>query len=154
VFITKYKIMTEKFESYLAPTGRIIMGAFFVLAGVGKIMDISGTANYIESVGLPNSVILVVLAIIIEVGLGGALLIGFKPRIAAFALSFFTLFLTFTFHGPQLWTTDPTGTVQVMFMKNLVIFGSLLFMAAHAGRFATGKIESIVDSKHQPVPTL
>ena len=146
--------MLEKFESYLAPTGRIIMGAFFILAGVSKIINIEGTANYIGSVGLPASSILVLMAIVLEIGLGGALLIGYKPRIVAFALAGFTLFLTFVFHGPQFWSADFTGTVQVMFMKNLVIFGSLLFMAAHAGRFATGKIESAVNADHPPIPTL
>ncbi len=135
--------------AYMAPAGRIVMGAFFVLAGVGKLMDVAGTAGYIESVGFPAGMLLAVLAIALEIGAGGALLIGFQPKLAALALAAFTLFISFPFHGPGTWAENPMQ--QIMFMKNIAIVGALLFMAAHAGAFAhyNQKSEPVT-----PTPTL
>ncbi|MDA8596964.1 DoxX family protein [Candidatus Pacebacteria bacterium] len=128
--------LLQKTDAYLAPAGRIIMGAFFVLAGISKMTDIAGTAAYIDAVGLPASTFLAMAGMAIEVGVGGALLIGYKPRIAALVLAGFVLFISFPFHGPGLWAENPLE--QIMFMKNIAIVAGLLFMAAHAGSFANG----------------
>lgn len=121
----------EKCERYFTPIGRIIIAAFFVMAGLSKMMDVSGTAAYIESAGLPAGTLLTIVAIIIEVGVGGALLIGYKARYAALILAVFTLIISFPFHGPNMWADAPMQ--QIMFMKNIAIVGGLLFMAAHIG---------------------
>ena len=85
----------HKCDAWLAPAGRIVMGAFFVLAGFNKVMDFSGTAGYIESVGLPMATVLAFIGIAVELGIGGALLIGYKPRLAALALAGFTFIISF-----------------------------------------------------------
>lgn len=118
-------------ERYFTPIGRIVLGAFFVLAGINKMMDITGTAGYIESVGFPAGTLLAIVAIIIEVGVGGALMVGYKARYAALVLAVFTLVISFPFHGPSMWGDAPMQ--QIMFMKNMAIVGGLLFMAAHIG---------------------
>lgn len=139
--------LLDKAAAYMAPVGRIIMGAFFVLAALNKLMNVEGTAMAIESIGFPAGTLFAILTIILLLGAGGALLIGLYPKPAALALAAFVLFVSFPYHGPQLWADDPMQ--QIMFMKNMVIFGSLLFMAAHAGAFADYN-----QKDDTPVPTL
>lgn len=45
--------MLDTFKSPLALVGRILLALMFVLAGAGKLGDISGTAGYIASGGVP-----------------------------------------------------------------------------------------------------
>lgn len=109
----------RKCERYFTPIGRIMLGAFFLLAGISKIMDVGGTAGYIESVGFPMAGTLAILAIIVEVGAGGALMIGYQARWAAIVLAVFTFIISFPFHGPSTWAADPMQ--QIMFMKNMIM---------------------------------
>lgn len=139
----------ETCERYFTPIGRIILGAFFVLAGINKMMDVGGTAAYIESVGFPASSFLAIVAIIIEVGVGGALLVGYKARYAALILAVFTLIISVPFHGPNMWAEAPMQ--QIMFMKNMAIVGGLLFMAAHIGAPCCGSTQR---KTTEPTPTL
>ena len=121
----------QKCERYFTPIGRIVIGAYFVLSGVDKLMNIPGTAGAIESVGLPAGVLLGVFAAILEVGAGGALVAGYYTKYAALALAAFVLVVSFLFHSPGVWTDNPIQ--QILFMKNMAIAGGLLFMAAHVG---------------------
>lgn len=121
--------LLQKCEVYFAPAGRILVGAFFVLAGISKLMDVAGTAGYIEAMGLPASTLLAVLALIVEIGAGGALIIGYKAKYAAVLLAAFVLIVSFPFHGPKMWADNPMQ--QILFMKNLAIMGALLFMSVH-----------------------
>jgi len=140
--------LMNTFERYLAPAGRILVGAFFLLAGLSKVVDLAGTAGYIDSVGLPAASLLAILAAVFEIAMGGALIAGFKAKYAALALAGFVLLANFLFHGPGLWTEQPMQ--QMLFMKNLAIFGALLFMGAHAGIAAT-----LSEPKSEtPIPTL
>lgn len=135
-------------ERYFTPAGRIIIGAFFVLAGISKVFDIAGTAAYIESVGLPMSTILALLGIVIEIGFGGMLLVGYKAQYAALCLAIFTLIVSVLFHGPGMWSENPMQ--QMFFMKNMAIMGGLLFIAAHIGAPCCG----VHRSSTEPTPTL
>lgn len=140
------------FERYLAPVGRILVGVFFILAGIGKLADIPGTTEYIASVGLPMGGVLAVAAAIVELVGGFMLLTGFKGKYAALSLAVFVLIVTVPFHGARTWAADPVQ--QVMFMKNIALFGALLFMAAHINRVAI-----VIDAENeaedkQPTPTL
>jgi len=130
--------MIDKAHSALAQYGslvaRIFLAAIFLLSGFNKIMSFAGTAGFIESVGLPAGALLASIAIIIEIGAGILLLIGWQGRVAAWVLIVFTALATAFFHldfGDQLQTT--------MFLKNLAIMGGLLMVAMHGtGAFSLG----------------
>ncbi|MFT7507262.1 MAG: putative oxidoreductase [Acidimicrobiales bacterium] len=122
----------QKCETYLEPAGRIVIGTFFMLAGIVKFQDIAGTAGYIDSVGLPAASILAVAVAAFEVLAGLALIIGKYTKYAALLLAGFTLVASIIFHGPDTWTEAPMQ--QMMFMKNIAIIGGLLFMSAHLTR--------------------
>lgn len=112
-------------------TGRILLSAIFISAGFSKLgAGYAGTQGYMESVGLPGALLLLVIATEILAGL--ALLVGFKTRLAAFLLAGFSLMAAALFHF------DFSDQMQsILFMKNLAIAGGLLTLVAHgSGAFA------------------
>ena len=120
-----------------ALVGRIALAAIFVWSGAGKITGFSNTAGYIASKGLPMPAVLTALTICIELGLGLAIVLGFRARIAALLIALWLIPTTFLFHN--FWAA-PAGQAmmqQINFMKNVSIFGGmLLLMAFGAGRYS------------------
>lgn len=110
--------------------GRILMAAIFVSSGLQKIGGFAGTAGYIASKGLPLPEVGAVIAIVVEVGAGIALILGFKARWAAVALAVFTLAATFLFHNFWTYPADQQFMQMLMFWKNLAMTGGLLFVYA------------------------
>lgn len=117
--------------------GRILIAALFIPAGIGKIGGFAGTAGYIASKGLPLPQLGAVLAIVVEVGVAAALLVGWRTRWAALILALFTLAAGFIFHNYWAVPADQQMMQSINFWKNVAIAGGLLFVAAHgAGAFA------------------
>lgn len=127
--------MNRFLQDYGPFIGRILIAAIFVISGWGKLMDITGTAGYIASKGLPFPEVLAWIAMIIELLGGLMLVVGFQVRAAAVAVFLFTIVATIFFH--PVWS-DPSQKIH--FLKNLAIMGGLLYVAAHgAGRFAVDR---------------
>lgn len=105
--------------------GRILLGALFVFAGLGKVMDTAGTAAYMEAESpFPGSLALFVG--LFEVVAGLVLASGFMTRIASLALIVFTALATVFFHEKV------TDQVQAaMALKNLAVIGGLLMVFAY-----------------------
>ena len=105
--------------------GRILLGALFVFAGFGKVMDTAGTAAYMEAESpFPGSLALAVG--VFEIVAGLVLASGFMTRIASLALIVFTALATLFFHEKV------TDQVQAaMALKNLAIIGGLLMVFAY-----------------------
>ncbi len=120
----------NKYSSVIA---RVLLAHIFILAGMNKIMGYAGTQGYMESMGVPG--MLLPLVILVEVGAGLAVLVGWQTRLAAYALAGFTVVSAVIFHsnlGDQ--------TQMIMFMKNFAIAGGLLLLAEHgAGAFSLDK---------------
>lgn len=110
--------------------GRILMAAIFVSSGIEKIGAFAGTAAYIASKGLPLPEAGVVIAIVVEIGAGIALILGFKARWAALALAIFTVATAVLFHNFWTMPADKQFVDTIMFWKNLAITGGLLFVFA------------------------
>ena len=127
-------------QNPLALIGRLLLAYFFIPAGIGKIGGFAGTVGYIASKGLPLPEVGAVLAIIVEVGVGLMLLLGFKTRWAALILMVFTLAASVFFHNYWALPAEKAFVNQLMFWKNIAIAGGLLAFAAFgAGRFSIDK---------------
>ncbi|MCF6236665.1 MAG: DoxX family protein [Gammaproteobacteria bacterium] len=103
--------------------GRILLGHIFLLAGISKIGSYAGTQGYMEAMGVPG--MLLPLVILLEIGGGLALIVGFQARITASLLAGFSIISAIIFHanlGDQMQS--------IMFMKNFAIAGGLLFITA------------------------
>ena len=124
-------------QNPLALLGRLLIAALFIPAGIAKIGGFAGTAGYIASKGLPMPELGAVIAILVEVGVAAALLIGFKARWAALVLALFTLVAAAIFHNFWTLPADQQMVQQLMFTKNIAIVGGLLaFVAFGAGAFS------------------
>lgn len=133
-------VSTTGSQDVAALVGRILLAALFVPAGFGKLMGFAGTVGYIASVGLPVPQVAAVVAILVELGLGLALLVGFKTRWAAIGIALFTLVATFSFHNYWAMTADKAFVNQLMFFKNIAVVGGLLVVWAFGpGRLSIDK---------------
>jgi putative oxidoreductase len=104
---------------------RLLLSILFLFAGFGKLTDISGTAGWFGSVGLPLPMVAAVVVGLLEFFGGLAILVGFKTRIAAIALAVFTIAASLVAH------TNFADQIQMlMFLKNLSITGGLLVLSA------------------------
>ncbi|HEX8012335.1 MAG TPA: DoxX family protein [Casimicrobiaceae bacterium] len=122
--------MLDSLKTPFVLVGRILIAFMFMQSGYEKLTDLTGTAGYIASGGLPNSTALAGLTGVFELVGGLAILIGFKARWAALVLAAFTLVASFLYH--RYWTVpaDQQLVVQLLFMKNMAIVGGLLVIAA------------------------
>lgn len=105
--------------------GRIMLSVIFILAGLNKLMNSAGTAQYIESAsGLPGSLAIPTGAF--ELVLGLCLAVGFMTRIVSVLLACFCLLTIFFFHNQFGDQTQLT-----MALKNLAMAGGLLMVFAY-----------------------
>ena len=122
--------LCEAVKTYGPFAGRILLALIFVVSGFAKIGGFEGTAGYIASKGLPLPQLGVVIAIIIELGAGILLLVGWQARWAGTALFLFVVPTTLIFHN--FWAVDAAQVQDQMihFMKNLCIMGGMLYVMA------------------------
>ena len=129
--------MSENLQNRIALIARVLMASLFLLSGINKIGDFSGTVAYIATKGLPLPQLGAVIAIAVELGGAIALLVGFKTRLIAFLMALFTLAASVFFHNFWALPADQVLVNQIMFLKNLSIAGGLLmFVAFGAGRLS------------------
>ena len=122
----------EKYSDQAALVGRILYSLMFLLFGYGKIIGYSGSAGYMSSLGLPAPSLVVLLAIIIEVGGGLLMLVGYQTRLVALGLAIYVLVSALIAHS-QLGDLNNFNH----FMKNVAIAGgSLAFFAFGAGAYS------------------
>jgi putative oxidoreductase len=103
--------------------GRVLMSAIFIMAGISKLGAYTATQGYMESMGVPG--VLLPLVILLELGGGLAVLLGWQTRISAFLLAGFCIISALIFHanfGDQMQS--------ILFMKNLAMAGGFLFLVA------------------------
>jgi len=120
-------------QDALALAGRLLIALLFVPAGFGKIGGFAGTVGYIASVGLPMPQVGAALALVVELGLGLALLFGWRTRLAALGLALFTLAASIFFHNYWAVPADKAMMQQLLFFKNIGVIGGLLAFGAFGG---------------------
>lgn len=81
--------------------------------------------------GLPLPAVGAVLALVVEIAGGIALIVGYQTRIAALVLAAFTLVASFFFHAFWAAPADQAFVAQLLFFKNIAVVGGLLVLAAN-----------------------
>lgn len=122
--------MFTRLQDPLALAGRLLMALLFLPAGIGKLTGFAGTVGYISSVGLPMPQLGAVVALVVEIVGGVALIAGFGTRLAAIVLAAFTLVASFFFHAYWAVPADQQLIPQLLFYKNMAVIGGLLTIAA------------------------
>ena len=111
-------------NKYVDIIARILLAQIFVLAGISKITGYAATQGYMESMGVPG--MLLPLVILLELGGGLALIVGWQTRLVSYALAGFTVIAALIFHS------NLSDQMQmIMFMKNLALAGGLMLLALH-----------------------
>jgi len=121
--------MNPAAQSQMLLVGRILLAAIFIIAGVRKALGFAMTAGYFTKLGFPAPEVMVVLAILIEVGGGALLLLGWQTRRVAWLMIAFVAVATIMAH--RFWQFDAAQYANQMnhFLKNAAIVGGLLYAA-------------------------
>lgn len=110
--------------------GRGLLGLYFIIPGISKITGFSDTSTYMAEHNVPLVPITLVLTIILQIGGGACLAIGYRARSMAFMLAGLTLVISIFMHN--FWAMAP-GLDQAHemqnFIKNLAIMAGLLALA-------------------------
>ncbi|CAJ0774941.1 Inner membrane protein YphA [Ralstonia condita] len=130
----------ERWRDELILLGRVLMMLLFLISGWGKLTGFQGTVGYMGTVGAPMPMVAAAIAVVMEFGVGIALLIGFWTRPLALLMALFVLGTALIAH--TFWNVE--GAMQtanmVQFYKNLSIMGGLLLLAVTGpGRYALQK---------------
>src|ERR1700751_1033742 len=83
---------------YLPPIGRILIGVPFMMSGTQKIFAYASTTGKITGAGLPFAPLGWGVALIVEIGFGLLLIVGFRARPVAAVLAAWCIVLALIFH--------------------------------------------------------
>ena len=122
----------SKSSDTFAFIGRCLMAVMFLMSGFGKVVAPAATIAWITSTGLPMPTAAYGISIIIELGGGLLLILGWQTRILGALLSLFAIATAFIFHRH---VADQNQFFH--FLKNIAVMGGLFqLMAFGAGRFS------------------
>lgn len=121
----------ETIRQYGPLVGRILLALIFVWSGLGKIGSFAGTAAYMAGKGIPLAELALVISIILEIGGGLMLIVGWKARWAALAIFLWLIPVTLMFHN--FWAVEAAQYQNQFnhFLKNLCILGGMLYVMAY-----------------------
>lgn len=121
----------KKIDKAYLMVGRALLGLYFLLPGIMKVIGYSGTLALMASKGVPLAFILLPLTILMQVGLGLFLIIGKQVRVSALLLFGLTILINVFIHNFWALQGDPSyGHEMQNFIKNLAIAAGLLVLAS------------------------
>lgn len=122
--------MNTRQQDRLLLIGRVLVSAIFIMSGLMKIGMWGMIASVMSAKGVPMVPFTLAVTILLEAGGGILLLLGYRARIAAFALLLFMIPTTLVMHN--FWAVSGAGQQAEManFMKNFALMGGLLITAA------------------------
>ena len=118
-------------EKTFITVGRVLLGLYFLLPGISKIPTYAVTTEYMLLHNIPLASILLPITIVLQVGLGVMLIIGYRIKESALILAALTIFINIGMH--DFWNEYPNtdaGHETQNFVKNLAIFAGLLVLSA------------------------
>ena len=118
-------------EKIFITVGRVLLGLYFLLPGISKIPTYAGTTEYMLLHNIPLASFLLPVTIVLQVGLGAILIIGYRIKESAIILAALTIFINIGMH--DFWNEYPntdSGHETQNFVKNLAIFAGLLVLSA------------------------
>src|SRR5579862_8593095 len=105
---------------------RLLLATLFLIFGWRKLRDYSGTVRQIAQLGGPMPALAAVVAIVMELPVAFAILVGAFTRPSALLMFFYTLGTTLI--GHRYWMLTGADRVESMdgFYKDLSIMGGYL----------------------------
>lgn len=125
------------FASFVMLVGRICFSLIFVIAGYQKLVGFGPTAATMAAKGVPYTDIMLVIAIVFELGGGLLVLLGWYARLGAFLIFLFIIPVVYVFHSFWALSGPQMALQMIHFLKNLAIMGGALYIVAvGAGHFS------------------
>jgi putative oxidoreductase len=122
----------SKSSDTFALIGRCLMAVLFLLSGFGKVAAPAASIAWIASTGLPMPTAALVVSIIVELGGGLLLVLGWQIRPLGAILTVYAIATAFIFHRNL---ADQNQLFH--FLKNIAVMGGLFqLMAFGAGKFS------------------
>jgi len=115
----------QRSENAATLVGRILMCVIFVLGGWGKLMGPAATQAMFASHSLPLPEAAWVLAVVVELGGGLALLFGLFTRPVGLVLAVWSIATALIAH-----TNFADRMQEINFLKNMAMAGGFLYVAA------------------------
>jgi putative oxidoreductase len=116
---------------------RLLLATLFLIFGVRKVRDYSGTVAQMVQLGVPTPVLAAVVSIFMELPVAFAIAIGVFTRPAAALMALYALGTAFI--GHRYWTVKGADYVDSLdgFYKDLSIMGGfLLLFITGAGKYS------------------
>jgi putative oxidoreductase len=117
-------------SNLLSFISRALIALLFIPFGISKITGFAGTVAYINSAHVPFPELAAVIGILVEVGLGSLLLLGYQTRWVALAMVVYVVVITFIFHPYWAVPAAQLMAQKTNFFKDLAIAGGLAAIAA------------------------
>ena len=123
---------TETLDGVVILIARVLIAQLFIVAGIRKILAWDATVKYM-GMHLPMPDVLIYAVVLLEVGGGLLLVLGWRTRQVAALLAAFAVLAGLLFH--QFWAVpDAQYAAQLNnFLKNIAIAGGLLMFVVHGG---------------------
>lgn len=113
--------MSNQSTRYLPFIGRLLIGGIFVMSGFSKITAYAATTAMISAVGLPLAPLGWLVALVVEIGVGLLLIVGFRAREASAVLAIWCVVTAVFFHRDFA-----DQNMIIHFLKNIMLAGGLL----------------------------
>ncbi len=127
----------EKLRDPLILLSRILLSLLFIIFGWPKLLGFGGTEAYFASLGLPFPFVATVIAVVMELFVGLAIVFGFLTRPLAVLLALYTLATGLVGHAFWNMTGQAAVDAEINFYKNVAIMGGLfLLYVTGAGRYS------------------
>ncbi|MDA8092905.1 MAG: DoxX family protein [Betaproteobacteria bacterium] len=127
---------------------RFLIALLFLIFGWEKFMNFSGTLQYMEQVGAPLPDLATLVAIVMELFVGIAIVLGLYTRPLALLLALYTFGTAVI--GHHYWTMTGMARFEgeINFYKNISIIGGLLALyVSGPGQYSIDAMREAARSK-------
>jgi putative oxidoreductase len=120
----------KRYDDLYFVLGRALLGTYFLVPGIMKIVGYTGTLDLMISKGVLFAHALLPLTIALQIGLGLMVIVGKNIRLSALILFGLILIINFFIHNFWAMQGDPGyGHELQNFIKNLGIAAGFLVLA-------------------------
>ena len=114
----------------LFSVGRVLIGIYFLLPGIAKIILFSANLEVVISKEVPFPIFSLSIVAVAQILLGSFIIFGKHLKISSFGLAITTLLININIHDIWNLTGDPNQAHEIQnFVKNIGIIAGLLILS-------------------------